>query len=239
MWPALRTWFSQSSLRRDGLGACLLCQQPCQHQPLLCGFCLAALADARPRCPTCAALLPQASATACGHCQQVPPPWQRLQVIGDYQPPFSQLIPAFKYQRQILLAPVLAQLLYQALDLTDPPQAILPVPLHWWRHWQRGFNQSAELGRALTALSAITLDTQVLRRTRHTRQQTTLSQQARQHNLHQAFAARPCPYRHVALLDDVVTTGTTAGELTRALQAQGVEKVEVWALCRTQRPQQD
>lgn len=71
--------------------------------------------------------------------------------------------------RSILLAPLLARLLADHLDLANPPQVIIPVPLHWWRQWWRGFNQAEEIGHALSALTGIPCDTRVLRRTRSTR----------------------------------------------------------------------
>ena len=82
-------------------------------------------------------------------------------------------------------------------------------------------------------MPGLKIDNRLLRRIRSTPSQTHLSRMERRRNLHGAFAAAPCPYRHVALLDDVITTGATMTELTRLLHAQGVERVEVWAVCRT------
>ncbi|AHE47739.1 competence protein F [Aeromonas hydrophila 4AK4] len=156
-------------------------------------------------------------------------------MIGDYQLPYSLLIPRLKYSGQILLAPLLARLLADHLEGDDPPEAIIPVPLHWWRQWWRGFNQAEEIGLALGAITGIPCDTRLLRRSRATPQQTRLSAGQRRRNLRGAFQIAPHSYRHVALLDDVVTTGATAAQLSRLLHKSGVEKVEVWALCRTQR----
>jgi ComF family protein len=218
--------------RADWLGLCLLCRQPCDDQPLLCGWCQHALQQRALRCRLCAAPL-QAEGIICGRCQRRPPPWQRLQVIGDYLPPYPMLIPQLKYSGQILLAPLLARLLADHLDVAQPPEAIIPVPLHWWRQWWRGFNQAQEIGQALSQLTRIPLDSQLLRRTKATPRQTSLSAGQRRRNLRGAFQISPHHYRHVALLDDVVTTGATAGQLTRLLHESGVQQVEVWAICRT------
>ncbi|TNI60220.1 amidophosphoribosyltransferase [Aeromonas media] len=224
--------------RSDWLGHCLLCRQPCDDQPLLCRWCQQSLHQPCRKCRLCATPLPEHQAGSellCGRCQRRPPPWERLQVIGDYQLPYSLLIPRLKYSGQILLAPLLARLLADHLEGDDPPEAIIPVPLHWWRQWWRGFNQAEEIGTALGELTGIPCDTRLLRRIRATPQQTRLSAGQRRRNLRGAFQIAPHHYRHVALLDDVVTTGATAGQLTRLLHESGITEVEVWAICRTLR----
>lgn len=224
--------------RSDWLGLCLLCRQPCDDQPLLCRWCQHSLHQHCRKCRLCATPLPEHQAgneLLCGRCQRRPPPWERLQVIGDYQLPYSLLIPRLKYSGQILLAPLLARLLADHLEGYDPPEAIIPVPLHWWRQWWRGFNQAEEIGTALGELTGIPCDTRLLRRIRATPQQTRLSAGQRRRNLRGAFQIAPHHYRHVALLDDVVTTGATAGQLTRLLHESGITEVEVWAICRTLR----
>ncbi|MGY3903572.1 ComF family protein [Aeromonas lusitana] len=224
--------------RSDWLGLCQLCRQPCDEQALLCHWCLQTLHQPLCRCRLCAAPLPEhikAEEQICGRCQRRPPPWQRLQVIGDYLPPYPTLIPRLKYAGQILLAPPLAHMLADHLDLAQPPEVILPVPLHWWRQWRRGFNQAEELASTLGKITAIPCDNRLIQRTKATPQQTSLSAGQRRRNLRGAFQIAPHAYRHVALLDDVVTTGATAGRLTRLLHESGVERVEVWALCRTLR----
>ncbi|WP_265435584.1 ComF family protein [Aeromonas media] len=224
--------------RSDWLGLCLLCRQPCDDQPLLCRWCQQSLHQHCRKCRLCATPLPEHQAgneLLCGRCQRRPPPWERLQVIGDYQLPYSLLIPRLKYSGQILLAPLLARLLTDHLEGDDPPEAIIPVPLHWWRQWWRGFNQAEEIGTALGELTGIPCDTRLLRRIRATPQQTRLSAGQRRRNLRGAFQIAPHHYRHVALLDDVVTTGATAGQLTRLLHESGITEVEVWAICRTLR----
>ena len=224
--------------RSDWLGLCLLCRQPCDDQPLLCSWCQQSLHQPCRKCRLCATPLPEqhtGNELLCGRCQRRPPPWERLQVIGDYQLPYSLLIPRLKYSGQILLAPLLAQLLADHLEGDDPPEAIIPVPLHWWRQWWRGFNQAEEIGTALGELTGIPCDTRLLRRIRATPQQTRLSAGQRRRNLRGAFQITPHHYRHVALLDDVVTTGATAGQLIRLLHESGIARVEVWAICRTLR----
>ena len=223
--------------RADWNGHCLLCLQESEN-PLLCDICRDALRQQTRRCHGCAAPLPETlplDQLWCGRCQRRPPPWARLQVIGDYLAPWPVLIPRFKYARQVMLAGVLGRLLVDHLDLSDPPEALLPVPLHWLRRITRGFNQAELLAIEVARHTGIAVDTGLLKRARATPQQSRLRAGARRRNLRHAFRVGRHAYRHVALIDDVVTTGATAGRLVRLLQESGVERVEVWALCRTQR----
>lgn len=120
-------------------------------------------------------------------------------------------------------------------ELAGPlPQYLLCVPLHGERLRERGFNQALELARPLARALAIPLDVHSLVRTRPTQAQTGLDAAARRQNLRKAFEFRPgnSPARHVALLDDVMTTGSTLRECARVLRRGGIERVDVWALAR-------
>ncbi|AEY00016.1 comF family protein [Oceanimonas sp. GK1] len=212
-------------------GQCLLCRQDCHDTTLLCRHCRSDLPVLAHPCPGCGHPLPVADAH-CGRCQKRPPPWQRMQVLAPFEAPFSRLVHDLKYHRRMLNGRLLGQLLSERL--APPwPEAVLPVPLHWWRRLRRGYNQAEELARGLNPAPAIRTDRHLLHRVRATASQTHLNKAERRRNLKGAFTAAPCPYRHVALLDDVITTGATMAELTRLLHAQGVERVEVWAVCRT------
>ncbi|WP_107852171.1 ComF family protein [Oceanimonas marisflavi] len=212
-------------------GQCLLCRQNCQHAPLLCEYCRQDLPSLAFPCPGCAFPLSVADAH-CGRCQKQPPPWQRMRVRAPFTEPWSRLIHDLKYHGRTLNGRLLGGLLAECLG-PPWPEAVLPVPLHWWRRLRRGYNQADEIARGLQQLPGLKIDNRLLRRIRSTPSQTHLSRMERRRNLHGAFAAAPCPYRHVALLDDVITTGATMTELTHLLRAQGVERVEVWAVCRT------
>jgi ComF family protein len=113
------------------------------------------------------------------------------------------------------------------------PEVIIPMPLHPTRHRERGFNQSTELARPLSALLGIPVDEELCVRRRATEDQTLLPARARRRNVRGAFAvARIADVSHVAILDDVLTTLSTAAELARTLTRAGVSTVEVWAIAR-------
>lgn len=113
------------------------------------------------------------------------------------------------------------------------PGLLLPVPLARRRFRERGYNQAIVLAEHIHATARIALRTDVLVRTRETQVQAGLDQQARRRNIHDAFEiASALPATHVAILDDVVTTGSTANEIARVLKQAGANRVEVWAIAR-------
>jgi ComF family protein len=109
----------------------------------------------------------------------------------------------------------------------------MPVPLHWRREWQRGYNQSLLIAQPLSKWLNIPLDSTSLQRLRHTPPQHELSGAKRRRNLKNAFHYSPAlPYRKIALVDDVVTTGSTMNTISQLLHQHGVEEVQVWCLAR-------
>ena len=237
---SLRTLLRHLADHPTLLGNCLICHQAVQQHPLLCDECQAELPRMEHPCPRCGFPLPE-TGYLCGACLRQPPAWDRLRVIADYQAPYPQLIQQLKYAGKLECASLLGRLFcdtWRATSATQTdsqPEILLPVPLHWWRQWQRGYNQAEELARTIGHGLGIPVDSQALRRSRATPPQARLHKRQRQKNLQNAFFIPPLPYRHVALIDDVVTTGATAEQLTRGLRQAGVEVVEVWAICRTLR----
>ncbi|TAN52047.1 MAG: ComF family protein [Methylococcaceae bacterium] len=211
---------------------CLLCDAPGTQGWDLCAGCKNDLPYARHACPRCASPLPAAAApdSTCGRCQKKPPRFDAVIALCHYQEPIRHLLHAFKFQHRHACARLLGDLLAERLaTLTEKPQLIIPVPLHPQRYSERGFNQALELGRPLSRQLHIPLGTHYCRRIRATIPQTELNIELRRRNLRGAFqVTEKPPADHVALLDDIVTTGATAGELTRVLKRAGVARVDVW-----------
>ena len=116
------------------------------------------------------------------------------------------------------------------------PELLIPVPLHSRRLRERGFNQAELLGKVVAEHTAIPMANHLLIRTRYTEAQSRLHARNRAANLNNAFTApeklaNP-PFRHIALIDDVVTTTATASAATRALLTAGAERVDIWAVVR-------
>lgn len=155
--------------------------------------------------------------------------------VFRYEEPVRYLIRGLKFNARYSHARLLGSLLADRVGrLTRPPEAIIPVPLHPSRYRERGFNQSLDIARAVARETGIPADPAACRRVLATNAQTGLTARERRRNIRRAFAVvKPLPYRHVAILDDVVTTGATAWELAKTLRRAGVaECIEVWACAR-------
>lgn len=202
-------------------------------KPRLCAACLAWYAPT-PRCARCG--LPCESATAqCGQCLSTPPPWHQLVCVGDYRFPLSHSVHQLKYQRQFWQARPLAALL--APRITTPAPLLTCVPLHWRRQLRRGFNQSDVLARQLAQHLGCEYDPQLFSRPHATVPQHGLDKAQRRRNLNRAFVLNHVPcQQHVAIVDDVVTTGSTVRQLCNLLLEVGVKSLDIYCICRTPEP---
>jgi ComF family protein len=212
--------------------SCILCLSPATGPVDLCRACIDLLPEQGPACERCASPLPVGQ--RCGACVTRPPPFSRARVPFLYAYPLDALIKAAKFSNRLDYLSHLGRIMADRLrDAVPPPECLVPVPLHWRRLVTRGYNQALELARPLGRELGVPLETGVCRRSRYTEPQTGLSARDRARNVRSAFrVARALPYRHVALVDDVLTTGSTARELARVLLSTGAASVEVWALAR-------
>ncbi|MGN2254087.1 ComF family protein [Frateuria sp. GZRe12] len=212
---------------------CLLCGDAGSNGLDLCRACAAELPRNTCCCAHCALPLPSAVAM-CGACQRKPPPWDAAWAPFRYGWPLDRLEARYKFGRDLAAGRTLATLWQRAATPVARPALILPVPLHRARLRQRGYNQALELARPLGRALGIPVRHDGLLRSRATVAQTELDAAARRRNVRGAFALRdgaPLP-AHVALLDDVMTTGATLAECARVLKRSGVARVDVWALAR-------
>ncbi|MEW8043032.1 MAG: ComF family protein [gamma proteobacterium symbiont of Phacoides pectinatus] len=218
--------------------ACVLCGAGAGRGLALCTDCHGDLHPNHHPCPHCAAPLPSAAASVCGECAGLAGGADRVLAPYLYDQALGRLINRFKFHSGFDCGGVLARLLEAHIAARpDPlPQLLIPVPLHPGRLRERGFNQALELARPLARRLAIPLDPQRIERLRPTPPQSRLDAPGRRANLRGAFRMRGAlTASHVALIDDVITTGSTLRELTRLLRRAGVERVECWAVARTPR----
>lgn len=174
--------------------------------------------------------------TPCAHCQQDPPVFDRVIAPLLYRPPVDDLITGLKYHHRLHLAAPLASCLAEAIATQSElgwPAVALPVPMHAQHLRERGFNQAAELARGLARETALRVTTDLIRRVGTARHQRGLARSDRRRNLRGAFRITRPPARRIAIVDDVVTTGATANEISRTLRAAGVERIEIWSVART------
>ncbi len=216
---------------------CLICGTPGGPEMDICTPCREELPYNHHCCRRCALPLPSSSSgSICGACSSNRPLFDRCLSPFIYQSPIDNLVTGFKFRDQFPNGRLLARLFGDFLEtrLSTPPELILPVPLHRSRLRQRGFNQALELARPLARRFAIPFQPHLLTRCKKTASQADLSQRARGLNVRNAFSlVRPLQGTHLAVLDDVVTTGATAAELTRLLKQAGARRVEIWAVART------
>lgn len=217
---------------------CLLCGGPGEQGRDLCAGCLRELPRNLSCCNLCALPLPRESgaSTTCGSCLRHHPGFDLCHAPFLYLPPFGRLIGDLKFNSGLIQARLLARLLGDFLEtaLEDPPELLIPVPLHPSRLRGRGYNQSLELARPLSRRFGIPLNYNLCSRIRATPHQLSLKKKDRVRNVRGGFrVSGQLDTPHVALIDDVVTTGATASELTRLLKKNGAERVDVWAVART------
>lgn len=157
---------------------------------------------------------------------------ERLCCLSSYQWPFDMWLSGLKFKRHQLPVTVMTALFAEQLrEHPKLPEVIVPVPLHYRRYLLRHFNQSLLLATALSRIIGVPVASDYLSRQRATAAQTHLSGAQRRRNLKKAFTLhRPLPHSHIALLDDVITTGSTLAELVKTLQSQQPDlRIELWA----------
>ena len=213
---------------------CLVCDAPAEAPLDLCRQCLDRLPVIHHGCYTCGIPLPTGyGELLCGQCLKRPPPQAQTISLYEYSEPVSGLITRLKFHAELAVARSLGELMLQRLRVeVESVDMLLPVPLHPARLRQRGFNQSVELARPLARGLDLPLEHQLVRRVRNTAAQSELDAIARRRNLRSAFEVLQPPGKHVAVIDDVVTTGSTVASLSRCLLCAGAERVSVWSLAR-------
>ena len=217
---------------------CLLCGAPGAGRDL-CEGCARDFPPNDVCCPRCALPL-KTPAPHCGECVEREPPFASAWVPFLYAHPLDLLEARFKFRGDLAAGRVLAELMIERALLETPaqPDVIVTVPLHVSRLRERGYNQAVELAKPLARALGVPLERGLLQRVRATPAQTGLDAASRRRNLRGAFTvsvATAVP-AHVALFDDVMTTGATLRECARTLRRAGVARVDVWALARAPQP---
>jgi ComF family protein len=172
------------------------------------------------------------SCTSCGSLRAL----DVVRAVGAYEGVLREIVHAFKYKgRRSLARPLAALIARRCAEALDGVDALVPVPLYWFRRWSRGFNQADLLARGLGVHTV-----HVLRRTRATRPQMSLQAHGRLGNVKNAFALLPSWRRRWALtgrvlllVDDVCTTGATLDECARVLKEGGAAEVRAVTVART------
>jgi ComF family protein len=223
-------------------GHCLVCHE--WGTGVICQRCTTRWARPAPlRCQRCAINLrglPHADGI-CMDCEAHSPEFDRALAALDYALPWSRLLARLKFQDACHLAPWLAERLAAAWRAR--PQAagvILPMPISRARLRERGYNQSGLVAQALGARLGLPVAHDVLQRPRHTARLMQLDPARRQAEIAGALCVNPALRRrvigrHVAVVDDVMTTGATLNEAALVLREAGARSVSAWVVARTAR----
>ena len=188
---------------------------------------------------SCALPLPEGTANVlCGRCISRPPRFDYCYSLFRYEGDIIYLVHQLKFAEKISYARSLGEMLLLRLQAeikqtNEKPDCLLPVPLHNKRLRQRGFNQSIEIARVISRKLDIPIAYDVVKRERHTEAQASLNAKRRQKNISNAFrVSGKTSYRHILVIDDVVTTGATVSELARVLKKNKVARVGVLSVAR-------
>ena len=217
-------------------GLCLACGCELGNASSLCTSCSDQLQWTPNPCQYCGQPNP-VNSLVCPACLLNPPRWQKIIAPLQYRGLVRDYLIQLKFSEALYLAKSLGQECIAPFRQSLPkPEVLLPVPLHRARLLERGYNQAYEIATVWSAALGVPIDRHALTRTRATPSQSGLSAPQRELNIRKAFAYAPKhEYRHVALIDDIVTTGSTVTEITKVLHRGGVEYVEIWALARVYR----
>jgi ComF family protein len=214
---------------------CLVCGLDAEPGLDCCAVCEDQLPRLAGQCQRCGLALGQ-DVALCGRCSTRLPAFDRAFPGFAYSGPIERLIQRFKFQRDLAAGRVLAGLYARRLAAIGAPRPdlLVPVPLHARRRLWRGFNQAELLARDLARHCGGLPQFSALKRQRATPAQSELPAARRSGNVRNAFALKFLPpgTRRVALLDDVMTTGSTLNECARVLKRAGVERVDVWVVAR-------
>jgi len=199
----------------------------------LCQGCLAAMPYLGHACRQCA--LPLAESGVCGSCLKTPPSFEQAFSLFRYAHPIDYLIQQLKFNRRLVNARLLGALMAESLLQQEQrlPDIIVPVPLHRRRLHVRGYNQAVELARPVSKRLGVVMDVSCCQRLRETAVQSDLPAKQRRANIKGAFEVNgELAGKHVAIIDDVMTTGNTVAELAQVMRAAGARIVDVWVCAR-------
>lgn len=213
---------------------CLNCQKA--SAKAICPSCFNQLPWLRDGCYICGNAITgkPASKNICGKCLTTPPFFDHTIAALRYQEPISHLLTQLKFSEKLNNVSILSNLLLAKVNQEALPDLILPVPLHKKRIQHRGFNQALEISKKLSKQLNIPVDTTAIKRVKNTTPQSSLPAKHRQKNIKNAFELiQPIKAKHIAIVDDIVTTGNTVNELARMIKKQQDCYIEVWCVART------
>ena len=251
---------TQKTLRMDGLidlilpQRCALCGCICdagfcqncsrllpwiEHACIQCGshLIIPQVTSTQSIAPSSSTLSSSKTRVVCGHCQLTPPPYVNSTIPFHYKPPISLQIQNLKYGGRLHLSSALGRTISARILQSEAPlpDIIIPIPLHWKKIFHRGFNQSSEIARVIGKQLGVPVSMKHLSKQVDSPSQTGLDIQMRMKNIRHTFKSEiPCTGLHIALVDDVVTTGSTVRAAAEILTDYGARRIDIWAVAKTE-----
>jgi len=217
---------------------CVLCQQRSEVKRDLCLSCesLQTIMPAS-HCSVCAIPLETTeNSSLCGECLLTRPHYRQAFIPYIYEHGIRTMISQLKFNARFVNTDLLAGMFLTAASQQqlEAAEALIPMPLHRRRQSQRGYNQSLLLANAIGKKWDLPVASQYCRRIKHIPPQSGLTRKQRVKNIKGIFEIiREVPYRHIAIIDDVMTTGSSVNELAKMFKQAGVKRVDVWCIART------
>ncbi len=232
-WLKINQWLNCAQLRSYLFKQnCTLCDAQTKSDLSMCGACIQELPSApHPCCPQCGL---STQGDICGKCLKQSPHFDATRALFTYGYPVDALLQHYKYNNALYLSQTFAQLLSAKMQDKDI-DLIIAMPLHPSRIKERGFNQSLELAKIVAKQHRIALDSTTCNRIKNTPPQASLPLKNRLKNMQGAFECKQSfAGKHIALIDDVMTTGSSLNELAKTIKNAGARKVSCYVLARTQ-----
>lgn len=217
--------------------SCIFCGKQAERLLDLCNTCKKGLLSLGTQCICCAQALEIKAdkQQICGRCQKEPKAFDKVYAPYQHQGEIRYLINQLKFENAYKNSRLLGLLLSEFLvtQKTPLPDYIMPVPLHPKRYRQRGYNQTLEIAKVISKELNTPIEYKNCLRTQNSAHQISLSLKQRQQNIIGAFTIKQAVNAdHIAILDDVMTTGATANELAKTLKAAGAKRVDIWVCAR-------
>jgi len=212
---------------------CVFCHTPSKQAMALCKDCEEVLPFLpQTRCVQCALPLKSQHSGICGVCQNNPTYYDKTISVFSYDRPISQLMIDTKFNSKLIYINLLGKLLAQSITeyyQTPLPELMIPIPLHKKRLRERGFNQSLEIAKIIKKSINLPINFKCVSRIKNTQPQSKTRANLRQKNIKHAFRVNDFNLpKHIAIVDDIMTTGSTVNELSRILKTSGVEQIDIW-----------
>lgn len=216
---------------------CILCGFESDRGQDLCSYCYKDISIPPYACQQCAAALP-ISHPICGTCLKKPPPFDKTYALFSYETPIDKLLLELKFNQALINARILGELMAEKIS-TDwynnkqLPDIVIPIPLHFSRLKERGYNQAVEIARPIIKHLNLRLDLYSCQRIKATTPQAMLPANQRKNNISKAFTTQKrFDGYFIAVIDDVITTGNTIREFCELLKQQGAARIDVWCCAR-------